>query len=142
MLTPSALKTLINSNLADDRLFGIQVLLSDLIARDIHDAVTPQYRIQKTGSDITTLADLMTAISGSTPEISVANGYSNVSNLSTLPVTVLFPEIKVTLNTIHQADNRLTLLHGKGVFALGFVMNYINDGDTALPLKILNVVLV
>lgn len=142
MLTEAALKTLITANLADDKLYGIQLLLTELIKREKHDAVIPQYRMQNNLVDVTTLAGLISAIPAATVKIETTTTYFNSAALSTVPIVVTFPDIKVVVNSKFLSDSKLAVQHGTGNYKLAFVMGYVNDGDAALPLKIVNVLLV
>ena len=142
MLTTSQLKALIVDNLNDDKLYGVQLLLTEMLSREMYDVVMPRYRFKRAAADITSLADLIAAINASAITVKASATYFSAAALSTIPVVVTIDEIEVTLNVSYQTDSKLTAQFGTGKSTLGFVMNYTNDGDAALPLKILNVILV
>lgn len=141
MLTEAALKSLISANLADDKLYGIQLLLTELIKREKHDAVIPEYRIQNNSVDVTSFSALLAAIPAATVKIETTTSYFTSAALSTIPIVVTFPDIKVVVNSKFLSDAKLAVQHGTGTYKLAFVLGYLNDGDAVLPLKIINVLL-
>jgi hypothetical protein len=141
MLTEANLKSLIADNLADVKLFGIQLYLTELIEREKYDSVTPQYRMQSDLVDITNLDDLIAAIPTADMKATANASYFGAYGISTLPFVVEFPNIKVSVAAKYISDAKLAIQHGTGNYKLCFVMGYFNDGDPALPLKIINVLL-
>lgn len=142
MLTPAQITNLVIANLNDDKLYGVQLMLTTMLERAKFDAVTPRYRFKIGAADITNLAELITALNTSLVQLKTSTAYYSAQAMSTIPVVVGFSDISVTLDTVYQSDNALTPVFGKGTKTLGFLMNYANDADTILPLKILNVVLI
>ena len=140
-MTDAQIKTLVADNLASDKLYGTQLYLTNLIERKSFDAAIPRYRLRYNDADITSLSALIDAIAASAVKITASSAYYSAAALCGIPVVVSFPQITATLDSRFESDAALAMQNGAGTFTLCFVMNYVNDGDSDLPLKILNVVL-
>jgi len=135
MMTNVQLLTYIQSNLTDDRLYGIQLYLDRL--------VTTRQRVNNsiTNTPITLLADLQTALT--TTNMDVRYNYESNSSANKVVPSFYVTFTNVVVNLDHYVeDDVYTMKYGIGNKLLQFEMSYLSDGDTVLPIKIFKVNLV
>lgn len=140
MLTNEQLIQLVIDNLNSPKLYAIQNLLIQTLVREVHPAETDVHRVKKNNISMHSLNDVIAALPGS--NITVITSFNHVvtAQESTIPFIVRFDDILVTLKDIAE-DSLLTSKYGLGVKRLGFLMNYLNDTDDVLPLKITGIIL-
>ncbi|WP_396190524.1 hypothetical protein [Flavobacterium sp.] len=142
-MTSAELATMLKANLADNRMYSIQLFVQDLIARTRHPDGIDQYRITNltTGLKITSLAEFIAAIDSAT--ISARFPYTNSEGMQSDRVTgfnVVPTNLEVELSPYAASDTFYSQFHdfsdpSKNKFAFMFHAGYMNDGDTVLPLK-------
>lgn len=142
MITAAILKDAIVANFADPRIASIQLFINQLISRKDHGNGIDQYRLtnKTTNAPITSIDDFLAAI-----DVTNINfGYYFYSDAITgdrvHPTYITLENISVSLN-VHSYEDNVFRMQGAGEKIL-FLINYIADGDTVLPLKIYEVKLV
>lgn len=141
-MTLPQIKTLVANNLADDKLYSIQVLLTEFIERSVHPDPVPRYRIKLDGPtpvEVISLDDLILKMDSSIIKTSVPFGITSISQAKMLTTLVTYEDIHVTLDPIYESDKVLCMKYSEGKFKLGFILAYMEDGDPVLPLKIINI---
>lgn len=154
MMTKAQLVTLLKSNIADTRLFAVKLFLEELITRQQHSSGIEQHRVytlvpsvipggEKTKNYITTLEELLTAITPSDIKLEYMYGSFKVTGSTTPPVSLTLTNLIVELD--HASDeDEVYIRHWGGSEIkkqLAFTLTYVNDNDAVLPLKIVNVIL-
>ncbi len=145
MLSHSDLKNIIISNLADDKIVGVQYYLTELLERRKHGDGIPQYRIKNTLTDtyVQTLVDIGSSIDAASMSVFCHPMESKLStNQMVMPVIVYVNNLTVELIRISDSDVYFGSASGTGIKKLAFTVGYTGDGDADLPLKIINVKLV
>ena len=144
MMTPSELKNAIALNLIDPRLFSIQFFISELSS--FFYKVTGQ-----TKTYMTSLDDIISYIESSDTSLSVALFTLIKSDDSIIqPFQITVTGLYLDLEKMRQVGNinldLITSTFGRGYknegHELSFRLNYMNDGDQELPIKITKVLLV
>ncbi len=142
MLTNAQLKQLIIDNLNSPFCFPVTLLLTKMIKRD-NASLGSSYlnRIKDTNSntEVTSLADFISKIDDTKFDLTVST--SNYSN-NNIGVSITMKNFQITLNEQFKEDSGLSSLFGIGTHYIRFNLAYARDLDTALPLKITNIVLI
>ena len=141
MLTPAGLKAIVDANFADDRIFAIQSFIAKLIERKVYGGGINQYRIKNTNDDtyITNLTTFLANI-----DVTKLTGEYNYFNDKmggdkNHPFTVTIHNYLVELNEFTDEDDIYRTLFGSNPKTIMFLINYLADADTILPLKIYEV---
>lgn len=143
-LTQAQLKTTIVNNLNDVRISAIAFFLEKLISRNIHGGGIEQYRVKdiKTDTFVTNLADLISRIDETylkgdynfnQPRQDTSRGHS---------ISVISNQFVVEINSNSNEDRVFSGRYGSGTKIIQFGLNYFNDLDTTLPLKIYDVAII
>lgn len=141
MLTNAIAKTTLIDNLNDIRISAITLFLERLIERKIHGGGINQYRIKNKLTDtyITSLADFISAIDEA--ELTYDFNYSgDKAEADRLRSLIIIPNNFIIELDSHTDEDDLYFSHyGKSVNRIMFLLNYMNDGDTVLPLKVFDI---
>jgi hypothetical protein len=137
MLTKTNLVNMINTNLTDDRLYSVQLYLDILASGRIG-----RVKDVATNTVLTDLASLSLAITPADIKVGYNHAGISSSNQMTPSILVTMSNIEIELLPNVKEDTVYTNRVGAGIRNLQFVMGYLSDGDTALPLKIIRVNLV
>lgn len=143
MLTNSELKNIIVNNLNDNRLFSIQSFLTRLIKRSVFGNGINQYRIKNLDNNtfITTLAEFSTHINHD--ELIAEYNYSeNATSDKIHSFIVIIGNYEVELDLNSTEDIIYLNKFGLNNKKIMFLLNYLNDNDTSLPIKITDVKLI
>lgn len=145
MSTNSAtFKSIIEQNLSDPRIFAIQSFLSRLIERKKYDDDIPRYRIFDvvTESFVTSLDDFILKLNA---QHIFANYYYYSAAMTgdrCHPISVALSNFVIKLDSNSDEDNIYTEMFGKPSDRIMFLLNYLSDSDTVLPLKIFEIKLI
>ena len=139
MLTTVGIKTILNDNLTSDTMYGLQLDLTSLIVRP--NALTGnQYRIHdtKTDTDVTSLDDFKTKLDADSLVMKVYRQAYRVESGFIKPFIVTPSNYKVKLIETNSNDAEYIDLFGFGTKSINFIVGYLSDADTVLPLKIID----
>ena len=144
MLTPADFKTIITSNLNDDRIFAIQAFLTRLIARTQFGDGINQHRLKDTvtGNYVTSLADFITKLDATNIKPDFYYYAGDMAGDRNHPIAVTLSNFEIELNEHSNEDNIYLAHYGKEARHIMLLINYLADGDTILPLKIYDVRLI
>ena len=141
MLTNAIAKTTLIDNLNDIRISAITLFLERLIERKVHGGGINQYRIKNKLTDtyITSLADFILAIDET--ELTYDFNYSgDKAEADRLRSLIIIPNnFIIELDSHTDEDDLYFSRYGKSVNRIMFLLNYMNDGDTVLPLKVFDI---
>lgn len=141
MLTNAIAKTTLVDNLNDIRISAITLFLERLIERKVHGGGINQYRIKNKLTDtyITSLADFILAIDET--ELTYDFNYSgDKAEADRLRSLIIIPNnFIIELDSHTDEDDLYFSRYGKSVNRIMFLLNYMNDGDTGLPLKVFDI---
>jgi len=141
MLTNAIAKTTLVDNLNDIRISAIMLFLERLIERKVHGGGINQYRIKNKLTDtyITSLADFILAIDEA--ELTYDFNYSgDKAEADRLRSLIIIPNnFIIELDSHTDEDDLYFSRYGKSVNRIMFLLNYMNDGDTVLPLKVFDI---
>lgn len=141
MITNAQIKAIILQNLDDIRISSISLFLLKLISRKQFGGGINQYRLKNlnTGNYITSIEEFKVALDALmlTPDYNY-NIRPNVGELIH-PFTVTIDNVAIELDKNSYEDEVYLSLFSADVQKLVFHLNYMNDGDTILPLKIIEV---
>lgn len=150
MMTPAEVKAQIVANLQSPYLFAIQMTLTKLMARVHFGGDNPdptqnlqQYRISYLGTDgvtvnyVKTIDDLIAGLDETKFDFQLYLAKKDPSYIT--PITVRLTNFTLDVNTLAEDDRALGDLFGIGLKDIQFVMTYLADLDTNLPLKIVDV---
>lgn len=141
MITNSEIKSIIINNFNDIRISSIHFFIDFLIKRNNHGGNISQYRIKNILTDnyVTSLADFVSAINDRYIIADYYHGSEKMGGDRTHPFLVILTNFKVELNTNCEEDSKYITSFGKQANSIMFLINYIADGDSVLPLKIFEV---
>lgn len=133
--------SLIKANLTDIRIAHARLLLEDLFVRQNYNEFIPKYRVYIKGTEtpITGMADFISQIKASDVELYAHTGGSSTFSDKVSPIKVTVNNLEVRLIPGSVEDVSVTMSHGSGADTINFILNYCNDGDLVLPLKIIGV---
>lgn len=144
MLTAAGIKTIIENNFADDRIFAIQSFIYRLIERKTYGDGINQYRIKNTNTNtyITSLADFLTNID--TTKLVAEYHYfcDRMGGDRAHPFYAVMENYEVELNRFSKEDSIYFNMFGENNKNIMFLFNYLADADPTLPIKIFEVKLV
>lgn len=143
MLTNASIKTIIQNNLNDDRIFSIQSFITRLIERKTFGDGIEQYRIKNINTDtyITTLADFISNIDVTKLNAQYYYNSEKMGGDRVHPFMAYIGNYEVELNKHSEEDSIYFSMFG-GNNKIMFLLTYISDGDTVLPIKIIEIKLV
>lgn len=145
MLTKLQLKDLLVANLQHNYMFSFQLFLTRLISRNVYGGGINQYRIKNliTNTYITTLDEFIFSITDTHLSLSYDFFESCGSGLDLPhPFFVILDNFIVELDQNSDEDDIYFSLYGGSNKNIKFIMTYMGDADTVLPLKIMNVKLI
>ena len=149
MQTIEQIKTGLVANLNDPRMHGICLFINDLVTRKRPEVTVPTYRVMNTttSSLITNVDGFIAAIAANTLVQSYPYQGGKLSNDRVTGYTLRPSNLQVKFS-IHSKEDEL-FADGQNYFAdydatynVQFMMAYMNDGDTGVPVKISSVRLV
>jgi hypothetical protein len=144
MLTPADFKAIISANFDDNRIFAIQSFVSNLIERKRFSDGINQFRIKDTndGTFVTSLANFVSKID----DTKLSVGYHLFTDVMlgdrVHPMVASIGNLEVELNKHSAEDEIYFTMFGENVKKIMFIISYISDGDTVLPLKIIEIKLI
>lgn len=140
MLTKAELKSIITNNFNDVRISSIVLFINELIEREKYGGGINQYRIfdTKTNSFITSLNQFITAIDENSLSMRYLYGSEKMTGDRMHPMVATIGNFVVQLNEYSEEDQEYFKTYGKAT-KINFLLNYLADGDTVLPLKIFEV---
>lgn len=144
MLTNAQIKTILIDNLNDLRINGAALFINNLISRENYGGGIEQYRIYNTNTNayVESLADFINGIDENTlvQNWSINTGLKELDK--TQPTVITLSNFEVSLEKTTDEDYSFTEMYGVSTKKIVIVLNYLSDGDTILPLKIVRVKLV
>ena len=138
MLTKADFKDMIAQNLADPRIFAIQAFLARLIERKKFGDGIAQYRIKDkiTNTDITSLEDFIAKLDADSLVPDYFYYSDKMQGDRTHPTAVNISNFIISLDEHSDEDALYFSMFGRDEKNILFLMNYLSDGDSVLPLKI------
>lgn len=132
---------IIKANLTDIRIAHARLLLEDLFIRKNDNDFIPKYRVYIKGTEtpVKDMTDFITQIKPTDVEISAHTGGNSSFSDKVSPIKVTVNNLEVRLILGSEQDVTVTMSHGAGADTINFILNYCNDGDPVLPLKIIGV---
>lgn len=141
-MTHEDIATLVKTNLADVRMYAIQLFIENLLERRNYPDGVPRYRLTdlNTGQPIVDIAGFINAVTGS----SIKTSYPyNGDGLQTDRITGFFvtlTNIEVQFLQYSESDLFFSQYYdftndNRNKYHISFYMGYVNDSDTQLPLK-------
>lgn len=139
-ITSQQVKDILVQNFADIRITSITLFLEKLIERKSFSEGIEQYRITDsvTNSKVTSLTDFIAKLDPGTLNTDYFYDIAVQGNGHVHPLAVVPTNFKVELTEHSEEDVLFTRRYGK-VSRICFIVNYLSDGDTELPMKILDV---
>lgn len=141
MQSDSDLLNTFKTNLSDPRMIGIQKFLTDLIKREAEDSIA-EYRIKDTnGNDITDLASLISSLTASNCKFTFPYGIDSSDKFATPGIAVVLKGIQIRFDRHTRQDDFYSSLvdyfnYEDAKYTLVFMMGYVGDNDSTLPLKV------
>lgn len=145
MSIKSELSTLLISALQDIRCAAPRLFIEDLIERTNAVGSIPQYRITNTDTStpVTAISNLLTLISEDNINIRLSNSLTSSSfKDKTKPVFITLKNIEVNLSEHSEDDTFYSSVASSTKNTICFMMGYVGDNDTGLPMKLLDAYLV
>lgn len=144
MLTPAGIKTIIENNFNDDRVFAIQSFVANLIERKVFSDGINRYRIKDTNDNtyVTSLDDFITKIDVTKLKIGYHFASEKMTGDRIHPFFVTINNLEVQPNDYATEDIEYFNMFGGNKKKIMFLLNYISDYDTILPIKIFEVKLI
>lgn len=144
MLNNSDVKSLVVGNLSDPRISGIQFFINNLIERQKHGGGINQYRITQLTSDtnlvyITSLEKFILAIDAAKLIADCNYHADKATGNNTKSIVVYLTNLVVELDSKTDEDLLYISQFGAGNKKIALYLNYLNDADTVLPLKIYDI---
>lgn len=144
MLTNAQIKTILIDNLNDLRINGAALFINNLISRENYGGGIEQYRIYNTNTNsyVESLVDFINGIDENTlvQNWNINTGLKELDK--TQPTVITLSNFEVSLEKTTDEDYSFTEMYGVSTKKIVIVLNYLSDGDTILPLKIVRVKLV
>jgi len=141
MLTNATAKTTLVDNLNDIRISAITLFINRLIERKVHGGGINQYRIKNKTTDtyITSVSDFILALDEN--ELTYDFNYSgDKAEADRLRSLIIIPNnFIIELDGHTDEDDLYFSRYGKTVNRIMFLLNYMNDGDSVLPIKVFDV---
>lgn len=143
MLSNSDIKTIVTNNLNDNRIFSIQLFISSLIERKRFGSGINQYRIKNTNDNsyITSLAEFIANIDDTKIKSSYYFGSEKMGGDRVHPFIISINNYIVEIDKNCEEDSMYFNMFGENN-RVAFLLSYISDGDTVLPIKIIEVKLI
>lgn len=144
MLTTTELKTIITQNFDDIRITSIVLFIDRLLERGFHGGGINQYRIKNLTTDtyITNLTEFLTAIDPNQIDMDYFYFSDKMTGDRTHPIAVILKNFEVEISNLASEDDTYIRMFGSKSKRIMFLMNYLSDGDTVLPLKIIEIRLI
>ena len=149
MQTIEQIRTGLVANLGDLRMHSICLYITDLIQRAKPEVTVPTYRITNVTSGITiqSIDQFKAAIVAATLKQSYPYQGEKLSNDRVVGYNLVPTNLQVRFN-IHSEEDLLFAQHQNyfsdfgSVYNFSFLMAYMNDGDSVIPVKISSVRLI
>lgn len=143
MMTNLEIKNIISNNLTDNRMFSIQLFINNLIARTKFGNGINQYRIKNTTTNtyITNLSEFITNIDETKLRYNYYFSNEVTESDKVHPFIVSINNYIVELDKDIEEDMVYTNMFGNNS-RIAFLMSYVSDGDSVLPIKLINVKLI
>lgn len=149
MQTNAQVASNIKNNLADERMQGICLFIDSFIKRNKPEIGIPVYRIKNktTGNFITSIAEFIAAVSGDALKQEYPFQGERASGDRVTGYNVTLTNLELTFN-IHSKEDEFFTNHYNYFadydrpYQFSLYMAYVNDADTALPVKISSIRLV
>lgn len=140
-MTPANLVTVLQANLVDDRMYGIQLFIEKLLKRATYGDGIEQYRITNLndGTKITTVAAFSAAIAAANVVPMFPYQNEGMSSDRVVGFDVLLTNLEVEFNSNSRDDSFFSQYYDfdkKKKFQFTMHLGYMNDGDELLPLKV------
>lgn len=141
MQSDNDLLTAFKTNLSDPRMIGVQKFLTDLIKRDVETDID-EYRIKdESNNDITDLAGLISSLTTSNCKFTFPYGVDASDKFATPGIAVVLKGIQIRFDTHTRQDDFYSSLvdyfnYEDAKYTLVFMMGYVGDNDSTLPLKV------
>lgn len=144
MLTNADIKDIISQNLSDPRIFSIQAFLTRLVKRQTFGDGILQYRIKDkvTNTYVTDLADFITKIDPASLFPDYFYYSDKMQGDRVHPFAVNLSNFTVALDANSAEDSIYFEMFGREDKHILMLINYMNDGDTVLPLKLFEIRLI
>lgn len=140
-MTPANLVTVLQANLADDRMYGIQLFIEKLLKRTTYGDGIEQYRITNLNGNVK-----ITSVAAFSAAIAQANvvpvfPYQNegMSSDRVVGFDVVLTNLEVEFHSSSRDDAFFSQYYdfdNKKKFQFTLHLGYMNDGDEVLPLKV------
>ena len=145
MSIKSELAALLAASLQDIRCSNPRLILEQLFKREDFGGGIPEHRVTNisTEAEVTSMGDLISELTEDNLSIQVTTSLSSASFKDKCkPVKLVLSNLKVTLYPDSPEDAFFN--HNVSSFSnkICFVMGYLGDNDTELPMKLLDVYLV
>lgn len=140
-MTPANIVTVLQSNLADNRMYGVQLFIENLLKRNKYGDGIEQYRITNltTAAKITTIAEFSAAIEAASVKPVFPYTNEGMSSDRVVGFDVYLENIEVEFNSNSTEDSFFSQFFDfdkKKKFKFLMHVGYMNDGDEVVPLKV------
>lgn len=140
-MTPANLVTAVQANLADDRMYGIQLFIEKLLKRTTYGDGIEQYRMTNltTAAKITSMADFVAAITTAGTKANFPYTGEGMQPDRVVGFEVNLTNIEVEFHPLARDDQFFSQMYDFSVkkkFQFMLHMGYMNDGDEVVPLKV------
>lgn len=145
MSIKTELAGLLTAALQDIRCVNPRLILEQLFKRENHGGGIPEHRVVNllTGIEVTSMEDLLAEIKEDNITIQVTTSLSSSSFKDKCkPVKLILSNLEVTLYPESPEDAFFNHNVSSYNNRICFVMGYVSDNDTVLPLKLIDVYLV
>jgi len=142
-MTNEQFRAIIAANLIDVRITSITLFINRLISRNLYSAGIDQFRLKNTVTD-TYIKNMQEFIAAIVPTHLTADFNYNADRMtgnSIHPMVVTFDNIDVNLNRNSIEDELYFNAYGYSS-KIQMSLNYLNDADPNLPLKVYTIKLV
>lgn len=140
-MTPANLVTTLRNNLADDRMYGIQLFIERLLKRTKFGEGIEQYRITNTATNtkITSITEFANAIAEASLSASFPYNGEGMAADRVVGFEVLLTNLEVQFQPQASEDAFFSKMYdfkNGQKYRFMFHLGYMNDGDDAMPLKV------
>lgn len=143
MWTPTQIAQNLKDNLDDPRMLSAALFIQDLLERKAPEVNIPQWRITNaaTQTPIKSVAEFITSVDSTKLQVSYPYQGERFSGDRVTGYELIPTNIELRFHLYSEEDKQFALKYSffsecDVVYQFCFYMAYMNDSDTALPLKI------